>query len=188
MDTLQLERYVEEIDTQARFAAASAKILNDGLSSDSPGATLICFSGAQGILTAGALVSKLLWADTGRDWEPERVAFAVARAEALREIVGVAKDSILKVRAVRNSVEHFDARLDDLLRKHPTANTIDSSVIPKSMMSVDNLVYLRHIDPETMTYSALDDEINLQALFSAIQEAGTAAREWIQKQSRASRA
>ncbi len=178
MDSNLLRRYVAEVDRQAHFADGYAQVLDQGLRGmGHPGSNFMCFAGAQGILTSGALVSKLFWVETGRDRDRERAAFTEDRAASLREALD--PTPILKLRSVRNSVEHFDARLDDLLRSSPAPNMIDASIMPRSMLNIDGLLYLRHIDPETMTYSALDEEVGLHDVYDAIKKAGASARTWL---------
>lgn len=176
MENHHLSWYFGEVSRQAGFAQASAITLNGALASDGSDAVLLCFSGAQGILTAAAQISKLLWADTGRDWSAERIAFAHDRARALRDVIR--PDTLLQQRAVRNAVEHFDERLDHLFYTDPKANVMDWNVMPKSMISIDNGNWLRNLDPTTMTYSALDKDVDLNALYRAVESAGSAADAW----------
>lgn len=179
MENHHLSWYFVELSRQARFAHASAVTLNGALAAGGSDTVLLCFSGAQGILTAATQISKLLWADTGRDWSAERIAFANERARALRDVIKPEK--LLQQRAVRNAVEHFDERLDQLFYTDPEASVMDSNVIPKSMVRVDNGTWLRNLDPTTMTYSALDKDVDLNALYRAIESAGSAADAWVSK-------
>ena len=119
MDARHLETYLQEVIHQHRLASIAAEQLNAALQSEVPGATASAFAAAQGILTAAAQVSKLAWADTGRDWTHERVDFARRRAAAVREVIKPAP--ILQTRAVRNAVEHLDERIDSVYLEDPDA-------------------------------------------------------------------
>lgn len=63
-------------------------------------------NGVQNIALQAAALSRYLW--PARSKEPH-----LMRAQRLREGLGVADDSCLRNRELRNSLEHFDERLDE---------------------------------------------------------------------------
>lgn len=71
----------------------------------------------QAFLTGTANVSKMLWPGSKRKNETVAAAsWRKFRGERLRAELEVADSSVLKGRGVRNSAEHFDERIDDLVR------------------------------------------------------------------------
>lgn len=178
MDTRHLAFYVREVEHQASLATLAAEALNAGLSFDGaiPEKLARVFGSSQAILTAGAQLSKLMWADTSPDWTSDRRQFAVDRAARLRAIIK--PSGILQRRAVRNSVEHYDARLDDVVLDPPRV-VADVNIAPRSLTGSADAVFLRHYDPETNEYTALGHSVNIQDLFDAILDAGDSARQWL---------
>ncbi|KAA0960877.1 hypothetical protein FQ142_08325 [Microbacterium sp. ANT_H45B] len=175
MDDSQLERYVREVAHQAALAEISADLLRE--SADLEGVVDIprCFHAAQGLLTTGAQLSKLFWADTQNEWPRERKDFAYDRASSLRAVFKPAE--VLKRRAVRNAVEHYDARLDEAMIQGPQ-DMIDISIIAEGALGQSG-AFLRVIDPDTLAYRSLDDSVSLPDLYSAIRAAGDAAARWL---------
>ncbi|WKX02058.1 hypothetical protein Q3O43_29735 (plasmid) [Rhodococcus aetherivorans] len=73
----------------------------------------------QQILYASAMVSKFLWPILDKKKEKEK-AFATARGARLRELLGIDTDDRthpLNSREVRDSIEHYDERLDAFVAK-----------------------------------------------------------------------
>lgn len=147
------------------------------------------YSAAQMLLTCGAQISKLLWVRPSSKWSPERTEVAKQRAQALRELL--MPDEILKHRNVRNSVEHFDERLDVLveeMRGHEdevgdgplrVVTWIDLGLAVREDADFPNAKYLRNIDPTTLIYTALDEDISLLRLLAAIDDVARRATEWL---------
>lgn len=194
-----LRAYVEEIGHQRDLVGLAIHQLNSAIQG-LPESSVACFAAAQAILTGAAQISKLLWADTQRDWTAERIAFAHDRAAALRAIVR--PSPILQRRSVRNSIEHYDSRLDDLKLGGPprTEGTsqetwasddkpdkfvavIDKSIMDRSQFPIpvppENITWMRHIDPVTQEYIALDESISLQDVINAIGAVAILADEWL---------
>ncbi|MFE2772309.1 hypothetical protein [Microbacterium resistens] len=196
-----LRSYVEEILHQQQLVGLAVQQLNAALGANQI-SHVECFAAAQAILTGAAQISKLLWADTQRDWTPERIAFARDRAAAIRAIAEPGKDSVLERRSVRNSIEHYDARIDDLKLRHgvravgeprqtwtpddkPTQHrgVVDIGIFDKSQLPIpippENVTWVRHIDPVTMEYTALDQSVSLQAVVDAVVGVAARASEWL---------
>jgi hypothetical protein len=76
------------------------------------------WSEIQSILVAAGNASKLLWGSS-RGKEEER--------ELLREAAGVADDSPLKSRKIRNAFEHIDERLEDWSEQSATATSVSAT-------------------------------------------------------------
>lgn len=180
MNNRHLALCLRELVHQKELATVAASHLNDAIAAtgeDARAMNVRLLGAAQGILTAAAQISKLLYADTLRDWSDERVKFALDRAKAVRAVVQPGE--ILQRRSVRNSVEHYDARLDDALFAEPGALIVDANVSPKRMIVAPGAIWLRNLDPESLTYSALDAEVSLRDLYRAIEEVAGRAQAWL---------
>ncbi|MBO1267808.1 hypothetical protein [Arthrobacter cavernae] len=143
------------------------------------------YAAAQALLTSAAQISKLLWVvmpkrkPSGSGLSDEQYAakrsFTLARAKAVRKVLNVSDDSILKNRQVRNAVEHFDERIDSHILDG-AVQLVDSNVCSvHELGGIDPINMLRHIDPYTNRVSVLDDGTSLTELWSAIQSIGSAA-------------
>ena len=188
------EQYLRELIQQAsagilaaqatRLAAAGAAVAGD------------VFVNARAVANAAAMISKILWPGQMRKSAGEddqqfhrRKQLAVHRGPALRGILGIADDSPLKNRAVRDAIEHFDERLDRRLSS-PDRNIVLNSLGPPNMVHLEGMTepfYLHHYDPQTTEYTILGDsmrigevELSLVHLFnSAMQgQAAIEQRRW----------
>lgn len=61
----------------------------------------------------------------------------------------------------------------------PNVTIIDNNVMPAGSINIPGSVQLRHFDPLTLEYSALDDSVNLNDLYVAMEEAAGRAQEWV---------
>src|SRR2546428_224252 len=89
--------FVREVVWQCKFVRFAADDVEASLAADDRDR---CWFALLGLLTAAANISKLLWGSHPR------------RAD-LRALLGVEDDSPLRVRKLRNDLEHFDERLDE---------------------------------------------------------------------------
>jgi len=80
------------------------------------------------------MIAQLIWPKTKNgqmgpgETKPERdqrMKFAEGRGAAIREALSVPEDSPIRSRALRNSIEHFDERLDRLMMYPPRALPLD---------------------------------------------------------------
>lgn len=96
----------------------------------------------QSFLTAAAMVSKLLWGVN---------ATKSAARSALRADLGVSDGSVLKDRALRNTFEHFDERLEQFFDEHddPAVDTHVGGFAGISFRPQHSL--LRGFDPEAFS-------------------------------------
>lgn len=85
----------------------------------------------------------------------------------LRQHWDIREDSGVQVRAVRDSLEHFDERIDTWFAESTSKNFLSEVVAPSGAIGgVDPSDYARHFDPVTKAVSvfarvqALDDLIN----------------------------
>ncbi|MEV8442064.1 hypothetical protein AB0425_32195 [Actinosynnema sp. NPDC051121] len=105
--------YVAEIVRQASYALAAVQ---QALSlSRDPQRRAEAWPAVQSFLTATAIISKLLWPvrAEGADLKSRWRRF---RADRLRAELMISDTSALRDRKVRDSADHFDERIDDLVR------------------------------------------------------------------------
>lgn len=170
--------HLAEVVRQANLAHAAAERLNDAFANPlAEGLRERVFAEAHAVLTAGAQISKI--ADPGglKDWDGARKQFARARGRGIRAVVKLGP--LLKDRNTRNSVEHFDRVLDDVLFANPDASFMDGNVAAKSMLDVPGISMLRNYDPSTHEYSVLEHSVELPALLKEMREARDRAQQWL---------
>jgi hypothetical protein len=104
--------YIAEIVRQETYALTALdqaiKAANDSRNTDT-------WPAIQAFLSATANVSKLLWS-VRSDKSCAKAHWKRFRGERLRTELDVSDSSPLKSRRVRDSADHFDERIDDLVR------------------------------------------------------------------------
>ncbi|MCE4268210.1 hypothetical protein [Rhodococcus globerulus] len=184
MNEPKIETFMRELCAQGRAMSLSLEQYSEareafvshtqapGLSNDR------CFLAAQSILTCAALVSKVLWTSSrAKDAGNER-----DRAE-LRMALGITSLPALKSRRVRNSIEHFDDRLDNFFSNAEGSSTIAERIIgPIDTITVGDIPvrYLRHLDLDDDTFTVLEDSVSLGDLTEAVDEVARKAEAWLQ--------
>jgi hypothetical protein len=92
------------------------------------------------------------------------------RGRQLRTAFGVADNSLLQNRALRDAFEHFDERIDQWFRQSPRRNFADRLIGPAGMIQgIDTEDMFRHFNPDTRAVSVVGDELDLQALVDEVQ-------------------
>ena len=164
MDDRAVDAHFSAITHQYLLGQWFARDLNKLLDDESAPALSIWVP-IQGLLTVGAMISKTLW-PTGRSKK------SVERGLALRAALQIEHLPVLEDRAVRNSFEHFDERLDSFLEKKASV-IVDSNIGPKDFLVYPEghePVHLRHFNPATLVTSVLEKEINLVDLWAGIEQ------------------
>jgi hypothetical protein len=155
-----------QVRDQCRFVLLAADDLNDGMGQGtSPNADIQrVFFALQNLLSAAANISKALWGSSPK---------AAERRQALRGSLGVADDSPLRNRDLRNHFDHFDERLDkwdSLSRNH---NYVDFLIGDRASMGgpgLSDVDVFRHYDPQRAVATFWGDEYNIQAIVTAAAE------------------
>jgi hypothetical protein len=147
------------------------------------------FLAVQGVLTSAALISKLLWMSQPQRREgctcpPEeaddaRFAQAKRRCKALRKALGIANEMPELNRRVRNSLEHYDDRMDRWLAADD-ATIYATGVGPPDSVGDGTQGFMRGFDPPTMTASVRGDSISLPELMGAVEDLSSRAKQWLQ--------
>lgn len=178
-----IARYLGEIVHQGHFAMIAAESLNTAIRRDavparsSPSDSARYLAAAQALLTAAAQISKIVDVDAPRRGSAAVKRFGKERAAILCAIID--PSPLLLSRDVRNSVEHFDERLDEALCEEPTISLVDANVSIEGGIVFEGATSLRHLNLTTLEYSALDDAVRLQDLFDAVMRASERATAWI---------
>jgi len=110
-------------------------------------------------LALSANVSKLYF-PSKRDRER-----AINRGKALRKLIGLSDESIIKNRELRDHFEHFDARLDDYFQSSKNNVFIDKNIGPISEIKGLNTKELfRHFDDKNQVVIFLGEEYDIKAI------------------------
>lgn len=191
MDERTLCSYVTEVVHQTRMTAIAAHQINITIER---GDILAAFAACQSLLSAAALISKLMYTSSSKlnaDGTPmdeealRKRQISIDRARALRKALGI-KQTILESRRVRNAIEHFDSRLDEFFDGSPFP-IVDLNMGPKeyfiSGLPGGTTKFLRHIDPTVPSISILNEEINIQELCDAVKLVQERAEQWLGERS-----
>ncbi|SRR5258708_7286935 len=163
---IEAGRFQIPISEQVDVEVAIEDAREDAWASVSP-TTDIWFA-IQNLLVAAGNLSKLLWGAS-----PSRAA---AR-EGLRQSVGVADDSPLRDRRLRNYFEHFDEKSEDWFTKSEQKNYVGRNIGPASMIQGPNRAErFHHYDPSTGLATFWDDSVSLPQLGAEIQRIFPLAR------------
>ncbi|WGY01809.1 hypothetical protein QI633_25150 [Nocardioides sp. QY071] len=186
MDDLELDLlaqshtdlFVDEIRQQCRYASFAAADLNAAWEiSDSVERDERLFFAAQSLLSAAAMVSKLLW-PVARSGARGR-----ARGEKLRTTLQITASPLVQSRSVRDSFEHFDERMDAVLAKSHQHPYVDQIVGPTDMLrfEVDTAVpnFLRRLDTDKGTVSVLNATVRINDLVDELLEIKRACDKWL---------
>lgn len=162
MDDFLLRVFRLEIKTQCEMAALASKDLDEGLRS---AAETRIWYGLQGILTAAAIISKLLWGS--------KTAADLTTRKRLRDSLSITDDSPLNSRHVRNAFEHVDERLHDHFWDSDRTYYIGRNVgDPDEIMVAEGDTSQRfgQFDPASGIVTFWDRSASVPDLLDAIQE------------------
>lgn len=159
------ELKLRELVNQKNFYMEAAIGINSALSSTRTGTAAI-FRDIHSLLTHAGNISKLLWGSGKR---------AVLYKGYRRELGVQEREWLLQSRTLRNALEHYDERLESWGNRNIV---LDLNVGPKQALHIDGpeVIFDRHFDPETMTFSIRDDCISLQELTNEVVEIGALAQ------------
>lgn len=115
---MKLRIFQEQVRDQSQAVLVAAEQISQALAT---GDNRRLFLACQNLLAGAANVSKMLWSQNGKRTDERRV---------LRESLGVADDSPLKSRAMRNHLEHLDERIDAWWDTSTSHNYVDRMIGP----------------------------------------------------------
>lgn len=114
----------------------------------------------QGLMTACAMISKVLWPEQAPGKE-------VTRTELLG-LIGLDEASPLHSRSIRNSFEHIDARIERWSKRSVRRNFAQSYIGPAGGLPTDSEDTFRTYDPATTLVTFQGEEVKLQELVEAL--------------------
>ena len=153
--------YLEELSHQAGHVILAVDAIEAQLPLvASDGADRVYFA-LHALVAAAANISRLLWPAEPR--ATHTAVARVARGSALRALLAADDNSVLRSRAVRDHIEHYDERLDDYVASG-VRSRIDRNVGPIGVYAEAGLAKpQRHFDPETWELSFGGDSLNIRA-------------------------
>lgn len=195
-DDFAMGRYLDEIQRHVGRALNAARLMDKAIamrrslgfnvppspSSNAEGQRLHekAFDHAETVVSETAMVAQLIWPKTKNgqmgpgETKPERdqrMKFAEGRGAAIREALSVPEDSPIRSRALRNSIEHFDERLDRLMM-YPPRIILRNNIGSKDMITgIEGLeeMHLHHFNPEDGQYTILGESVSLPDVTRALQ-------------------
>jgi hypothetical protein len=168
------EAYLTEIILQADYAVLSAQQVNTLLQNQANSAFV--FREMYALLSHAAGVSRILWPTWIKD--PDRRDIARARGDHLRQSLGIGEDHPLRVRVLRDHLEHFDERLDRWSQETTHGGIVDLHIGPTSFIGGEAIArgdFLRVYEPERKVFTFRGDEFDIQQLVTATEGVKVAA-------------
>lgn len=135
------------------------------------------FDFAEAVVSEAAMVAQLLWPDTRKGPGETRAAckrreaYANQRGATLRQLLGVEDDSPIRAKALRNSIQHFDERLDAVTMDPPRI-ILRGNIGPIDMISgIQGLedMHLHHFNPADGRYTVLGDSVSIPDVSEELQ-------------------
>lgn len=159
------EMSVRETSTQAHFAEIAYK----NIVPKARGGTDTVFSSIHSFLSHCALVSKMLKAVD--DANPSKTVGSA---------LGISNSSLIHQRTFRNNLEHYDERLKKWVGQFGANTTIGTyNIGPKSMFQKPNIVLVSHYDPNTTTFTFVNEDFNLSRLYQEVIRIKDIANAWV---------
>jgi len=168
------EAYLAEIILQADYAVLSAQQVNKLLEHQANAAFV--FREMYALLSHAAGVSRILWPPWIKDASKREIARV--RGQYLRQSLGIGEDHPLRVRVLRDHLEHFDERLDRWSQETTHGGIVDLHIGPTSVIGGEAIArgdFLRVYEPERKVFTFRGDEFDIQQLVAATEGAKAAA-------------
>lgn len=160
-----IEMSIREIWTQCHFAELAYHNVNrkGKLSTDA------VFSSIYSFLSHCAMVSKMLAADDGE-----------TPSQTIGDVLDISSSSIIHNRVFRNHLEHYDERLKIWIREKGVNVSIGTyNIGPKAMIQGANFVLVSHYDPNSRTFTFVDEDFELGTLYQEVKRIKKIADEWV---------
>lgn len=109
------------------------------------------------VINHSASLSRFFWPSALRKSSSDQLKkLTEARASKLREAFNMTNDSPLKNRNIRDSLEHFDERLDLYLLPNDSGYFFPTPIIGNADLASDSLGHIfKLVDPKTSTFVCL---------------------------------
>lgn len=186
-DDSRLSIYMTEIARHAQVAQTSIDSLDETLKL-MPVDQNKLFMGVQSFLASSAMISKLVWPDTKN--AEERAADPVAqwtkdRGSKLRAALKLNRTSALYSRELRNTLEHYDERLDRFASKSYNTIMLEWTVTASSTVAevmgeedYEDMPMVTWIDPDTLIVRIMTVKNSLRVINVEVQRVGAIAAKW----------
>ncbi|WP_139278464.1 hypothetical protein [Rhodococcoides fascians] len=183
----RLAIYMNEIARHAQVAQTSIDSLDETLQS-MPVDQNKLFMGVQSLLASSAMISKLVWPDTknaeARAEDPV-AQWTKDRGTKLRAALKLDKTSVLYSRKLRNTLEHYDERLDRFVSKSYNTFMLEWTVTASSHVAEvmgeedhEDMPMVTWIDPDTLVVRIMTVRNSLRDINVEVQRVGAIAAEW----------
>lgn len=162
---LWVEMSIREIWTQAHFAGIAYSHIDPKAASGNDAV----FSSIHSFLSHCAMISKMLAATD--DSNPPK---------SIGEVLNIPSISIVHKRVFRNHLEHYDERLKDWIKQFGVNCNIGTyNIGPRRAIQIPNMVFVSHYDPNTATFTFVNDDFDLSALAAEVQRIKDLADTWV---------
>lgn len=162
-----IEMSIREVWTQAHFAEIAYSHIDPKAASGNDAV----FSSIHSFLSHCAMISKMLAADDNGN-----------PLKSIGFILNIPDNSIIHQRRFRNHLEHFDERMQRWIGKFATGANIGTyNIGPKSAIQIPNMIFVSHYDPSNHTFTFIDEDFDLSALYEEVQKIKSVADDWVQK-------
>ena len=154
--------YIEALMYSAGRAQAAFMRFDEAIASADDAATIVAI--AHEALSHVAALSRFFWPARGKPLHD-------ARAQNLREALGLDETSPLASRDLRNALEHFDERLDLFLLEDMAGYFFPDPIIADASLSDDVLGHIfRLVDPATETFVLLGEKYSFGPMRVAVND------------------
>jgi len=111
-------------------------------------------------------------------WSPELAEHA--RGRTIAQILELPGDYHIDDDSVRETLEHYDRRLArGLAARGEVGKVLDFTVGDRDAFEEQLAVFLRHYDPSVDTLTLMEEEINLQRLWTEVGDIAARAKAWL---------
>lgn len=160
--------FLYEIERVSRYALSSIGEFNSLLEARDGGADELIRKIDEVVADAGR-IAQMLW--------PHKQGNS-ARGAYLRRVLEVPEDSPIKDKSLRNSLEHFDERIEAWAASSRRRNFVDLTFGPENTVGgVEPSDIMRHYLPDRHVYRFRGDEFDIQKLVAALADVNAAAKQ-----------
>lgn len=164
---LWVEMSVSEISSQAKFA----EIAYSHIDPKATNGNAAVFSSIHSFLSHCAIISKMLKAND--DSNPPK---------SIGDVLGISDTSLIHRRKFRNNLEHYDKELKEWIKKFGVNVNIGTyNIGPKTAMKIPNMVFVSHYDQTNQTFTFVNEDFDLGALFTEVQRIKEISDDWVNK-------
>lgn len=154
---------IREISTQCHFA----RLAYENIEKKSAKPTDQAFTSIHSFLSHAANVSKML-KSKGKS------------VKSIGEVIDISNESLIHERTFRNHLEHYDERLKKWISKFGNGARIGTyNIGPRTMFNSSNTILVSHYDPQSKTFTFVDEDFDLNALNTEVERIHKIVDQWI---------